>query len=193
MTSEPKPTPASSTSTPSSFWSVQRENLGIVAIALVITLIVRLFIAEPRFIPSDSMVPTLSIGDRLVVEKVSYRLHPPEHGDVIVFQAPEPLIAQGFKPSEALIKRVIGLPGEQIEVKDGKVWVDQEPQTEPYIAERPNYQMLPFTVPDGAVFVMGDNRNNSNDSHVWGALPQRNIIGRAIFRFWPLDQFGSVK
>lgn len=197
MTSDPTPTSANAPETtaeqaPKSVWSAQRENLVIVAIALLITLLIRVFVAEPRFIPSDSMVPTLHIGDRLVVEKVSYRMHPPERGDIIVFQVPEPLIAQGFSPNEALIKRVIGLAGDTIEVRDGKVVINGEPQTEPYIADAPNYGMLPYTVPNGAVFVMGDNRNNSNDSHVWGALPVRNIIGRAVFRFWPIDQFGAV-
>ncbi|NJL21482.1 MAG: signal peptidase I [Leptolyngbyaceae cyanobacterium SM1_3_5] len=194
-----KPTEAASTTTPAesaakpSFWRSQKENFQILAIALVLALFIRTFVAEPRFIPSDSMVPTLQIGDRLVVEKVSYRFHPPADGDIVVFEPPAPLIEQGFRPDQALIKRVMATPGQTVRVEAGTVFVDDRPLDEPYIAEPPAYQMPRVTVPPETVFVMGDNRNNSNDSHVWGFLPQENIIGRAIFRFFPIDRLGSVR
>ncbi|HEY9877828.1 MAG TPA: signal peptidase I [Leptolyngbyaceae cyanobacterium] len=174
------------------FWAGQQENLRILGIALAIALIVRFFIAEPRFIPSNSMEPTLNIGDRLIVEKVSYRLHPPHRGDIVVFNPPPQLTALGYDRRQAFIKRVIGEPGQTLQVNQGRVYVDGEALEETYIREAPNYQMLPITVPPGAVFVMGDNRNDSNDSHIWGVLPQSNIIGRATYRFWPLDHFGNV-
>jgi len=194
-----KPTEAASTTAPAqstakpSFLRSQKENLQILAIALVLALFIRTVVAEPRFIPSDSMVPTLHIGDRLVVEKVSYRLHPPVDGDVVVFEPPAPLIKQGFRPDQALIKRVMGTPGQTVRIEAGTVFVDDRPLDEPYIAEPPAYRMPSVTVPPEMVFVMGDNRNNSNDSHVWGFLPQQNIIGRAIFRFFPIDRIGSVQ
>jgi signal peptidase I len=177
----------------SSLWQSQRENVQILAIALVLAVIIRLFIAEPRFIPSDSMVPTLQIGDRLVIEKVLYRFRPPTTGEVIVFEPPALLQEYGYSADRAFIKRIIGMPGDRIAVHQGKVYRNDQPLTEPYIAEPPKYEMEPVTVPPHEFFVMGDNRNNSNDSHVWGFLPQENIIGRAVFRFWTLDRFGVLK
>ncbi|MEM9217708.1 MAG: signal peptidase I [Cyanobacteria bacterium P01_F01_bin.150] len=169
----------------------QRSNIQTVAIALVLSMLIRLFIAEPRFIPSDSMVPTLAVGDRLVVEKVSYRLHPPAAGDIIVFHPPDILQEVfGYDVSQAFIKRIIGTPGDRIRIKDGTVYVNDTPLKEPYIAETPNYILKPVEVPDHEYFVMGDNRNNSNDSHIWGFLPEQNIIGRALFCFWPFEREG---
>ncbi|MCW6035681.1 signal peptidase I [Spirulina subsalsa FACHB-351] len=168
------------------------ENVQVVAIALVLVLIIRTYIAEPRFIPSDSMLPTLETGDRVVVEKVSYRFHPPQPGDIIVFSPPPQLQAQGYQADQAFIKRVIGIPGQEIEIHDNRVYVNHIPLTEPYIAAPPQYQLPPFQVPAHALFVMGDNRNNSNDSHIWGFLPQNQVIGRAIFRFWPFPRVGGI-
>ncbi len=168
------------------------ENVQIAVVALVLALLIRGFVAEPRFIPSNSMVPTLRIGDRLIVEKLSYHQHEPHFGDIVVFQPPDLLLEQGYKADQAFIKRVIGLPGQTVGVRQGKVWVDGKPLNEPYIAAPPTYVMPPITVTPGSVFVMGDNRNNSNDSHVWGLLPQANIIGRAWARFYPFDRLGNI-
>jgi signal peptidase I len=168
------------------------ENLILLTIALALALLIRAFVAEPRFIPSDSMVPTLRIGDRLVVEKISYRLHPPHRGDIIVFQPPAQLELQGYKPDQAFIKRIMGLPGDTIAVKKGQVFRNQTPLTEPYIAAPPAYLLPEVTVPPDTLFVMGDNRNNSNDSHIWGFLPQKNVIGRAWVRFFPFDRLGGL-
>ena len=168
------------------------ENVRLVAIALVIAMVVRLFIAEPRFIPSPSMVPTLAVGDRLLVEKISYHLHAPHRGDIVVFEPPPQLQEYGYRSSQAFIKRVIGLPGQQVRVHEGRVSVDGQPLTEDYIAAAPEYEMPSVQVPAGSLFVMGDNRNDSNDSHVWGFLPMQNLIGRAVLRFWPLEKFGPV-
>jgi signal peptidase I len=174
-------------------WKVWLENVQILFIALVLALLIRTFVAEPRFIPSDSMIPTLEIGDRLVVEKVSYRFRPPAYGDVVVFDPPSQLQMQGYAKDQAFIKRVIGTPGQVVQIQNGKVYLDDQPLQEPYIAEPPAYSWGPATVPDGAVFVMGDNRNNSNDSHVWGFLPEKNMIGRAWFRFYPFKKVGLIQ
>jgi signal peptidase I len=171
----------------------QKGNLLTVALALILALFVRGFVAESRYIPSESMVPTLIPGDRLVVEKLSYRLHPPRDGDIVVFHPPLALQAIGYAPDQAFIKRVIATPGQAVAVHNGQVYVDGQAISERYIAEAPAYEMPPVTVPDNMLFVMGDNRNNSNDSHIWGFVPQENLIGRANFRFWPLQQVQLFK
>jgi signal peptidase I len=173
-------------------WKSQRENLQIVTIALGLAILIRAFVAEPRFIPSDSMLPTLQIGDRVVVEKVLYYLEPPTMGDIVVFTPPDKLQEQGFTQDQAFIKRIIGLPGQTIAVKKGLVYINDKPLVEKYIAEPPKYQWGPYRVPENQYFVMGDNRNNSNDSSRWGFLPKKNIIGRAVVRFWPLERIGKV-
>jgi signal peptidase I len=192
MTTQDTQPPEISTSQPVGFWRSQRENIQILVIALVLAVVIRLFIAEPRYIPSDSMVPTLAIGDRLVVEKVAYRLRPPAAGEIIVFDPPQRLQEYGYTGDRAFIKRIMGVPGDRIAVHNGRVYRNDQPLDEPYIAEPPKYEMPAVTVPDRQFFVMGDNRNNSNDSHVWGFLPQDNIIGRAVFRFWTFDRFGRI-
>jgi signal peptidase I len=173
-------------------WESQKENIVTVLIALILAIVIRGFIAESRYIPSPSMVPTLYPGDRIVVEKLSYRVRSPQYGDVVVFQPPTKLQAAGYPADQAFIKRVIATAGQVVQVHQGKVFVDREPLTEPYIAEAPNYEMPAVQVPEGMLFVMGDNRNNSNDSHIWGFLPQENIIGRANVRFWPPGQFSFI-
>lgn len=168
------------------------ENLQIIAIAITLAFMMRTFVAEPRYIPSDSMLPTLETGDRLVVEKVTYRLHQPSKGDIVVFNPPPQLLLQGYQAEQAFIKRVIGTSGETVAVKNGTVYVNSQPLTEKYIFAPPNYELLPVQVPLGQLFVMGDNRNNSNDSHIWGFLPEKNVIGRAVFRFWPFLRIGTL-
>jgi signal peptidase I len=138
------------------------------------------------------MVPTLHVGDRVVVEKISYYLQPPKTGDIVVFAPPEQLQEQGFTQDQAFIKRIIGLPGQTVAVKKGLVYLNDKPLVEKYIAEPPQYQWGPYRVPENEYFVMGDNRNNSNDSSRWGFLPKQNIIGRAVVRFWPLERIGEV-
>lgn len=173
-------------------WRTQKENLQLIVIALCLALLLRTFVAEPRYIPSDSMLPTLEMGDRLVVEKISYRFHPPATGDIIVFDPPEKLQILGYAKDQAFIKRIIGEPGQTVSIAHDQVYLNNEPLQEDYIAEPPAYQWGPEQVPSGEFFVMGDNRNDSNDSHVWGFLPTKNIIGRAWFRFWPLNRIGFI-
>jgi len=175
-----------------SIWQELWENLKAILIALIIAFLIRVFIAEPRYIPSDSMFPTLEVGDRIVVEKVSYYFSSPAFQDIVVFNPPQLLQNYGYDADQAFIKRVIGDSGETIAVGDGKVYLNGMKIKEPYIKEPPNYELSPLTVPENKLFVLGDNRNNSNDSHVWGFLPEQNVIGRAVFRFWPLDRIGLI-
>jgi signal peptidase I len=195
MTSENTPTPTSTSAiAPAKApWKIWLDNFQILFIALVLALLIRVFVAEPRYIPSDSMVPTLSVGDRLVVEKVSYHFHPPQFRDIIVFSPPTALQSEGFRKDQALIKRVIGKPGDKVEIKLGKVFINDQPQTESYISASMDYDLEAIQVPESSYFVLGDNRPYSNDSHRWGFLPAENIIGHAWVRFFPFDRVGTVK
>lgn len=169
------------------------EGLQTVGLSIVLALGIRQFVAEARFIPSESMLPTLKIDDRLVIEKISYHFNPPKRGDIIVFRAPQKALdAAHSTTNDAYIKRVIGLPGETIEVKDGKVFIDGDVLAEDYIQAPPVYTWGPETVPENEYLVLGDNRNSSSDGHVWGFLPDESIIGRAIVRFWPLQRIGGL-
>lgn len=194
MTSEKTSEKSAVVESPSvqSSWKLWWDNFQILFIALILALLIRVFVAEPRYIPSDSMVPTLAVGDRLVVEKLSYRFHPPQFGDIVVFDPPPQLQSLGFTKDQAFIKRIIATPGQIVQVSGGLVYVNGQPLVEPYIAAPADYVLPPIQVPEGQFFVMGDNRPNSNDSHVWGFLPANNIIGHAWFRFYPFQRSGIV-
>ncbi len=160
------------------------------ATAFILAIGIRTLVAEARYIPSSSMEPTLEINDRLIIEKISYRFRTPQRGDVVVFSPTDTLREQNFK--DAFIKRVIGLPGETVEVRGGKVYVNGEALREKYIDESPDYKYGPVEVSPEQYLVLGDNRNNSYDSHYWGFVPRKNLIGRAVVRFWPLDRLGAI-
>lgn len=165
------------------------EALQTIGLSVVLALGIRHFVAEARYIPSGSMEPTLQINDRLVIEKVSYHFNPPQRGDIVVFWPPEKLTPPGQR-RDAFIKRVIGLPGDVVEVSNGQVIINGEVITEDYIKAPPDYTWGPETVDEGAYLVLGDNRNSSYDGHAWGFLPQENIIGKASVRFWPPSRLG---
>jgi signal peptidase I len=164
------------------------EFLIILLVSFVLVFgFVRPFVIEAFWIPSASMVPTLKYGDRVLVNKFIYRFTEPERGDVIVFKSVE-------GDDEDLIKRVVGVPGDEIAVRDGKLFVNGEPQKEPYVNKKyPDRSFYaPTTVPKDHVFAMGDNRANSQDSRIFGPVPEENIEGEAFLRFWPLDRIGSL-
>ncbi|MDH7570617.1 MAG: signal peptidase I [Armatimonadota bacterium] len=161
---------------------------GLIALVLVF-LVLRPFVVQAFYIPSGSMRPTLLENDKILVSKFTYRFRRPSRGDVIVFKAPP----QADPTEKDFIKRVVGLPGDVIEVQDGIVYLNGEAQSEPYVAEPPAYTMPPVLVEPGKVFVMGDNRNDSNDSHAWGQLDERRIRGKALLIFWPPARIGLIR
>ncbi len=166
------------------------EGLKTIVLSGVLAFGIRTFVAEARYIPSGSMLPTLQINDRLIIDKITYNFRDPQRGDIVVFSPTDELKRQNFK--DAFIKRVIGLPGEEVEVKGGRVYVNGQPLREKYIEEQPNYSYGPVKVPSNQYLVLGDNRNNSYDSHYWGFVPREYIIGRAVVRFWPLNRVGEI-
>ncbi len=184
--SQPIP-PSQPEQSPENPWVEAVKTIGLSAI---LAIGIRHFVAEARYIPSGSMLPTLEVNDRLIIDKLSYRFTSPERGDIVVFSPTEKLQKENFK--DAFIKRVIGLPGETVEVKGERVYINNIPIQERYIEEDPHYQYGPVTVPDDEYLVLGDNRNNSYDSHYWGFVPKDKIIGRAVIRFWPPNRMGEL-
>lgn len=166
------------------------EIVKTVVMAGILSIGIRTFVAEARYIPSSSMEPTLEINDRLIIEKMTYRFREPQRGEIIVFNATEAIQQLGW--NGAFIKRVIGLPGDEVVVRNGEVKVNGQILREPYIEEAPKYDWGPVVVPENSYLVLGDNRNNSSDSHIWGYVPDENIIGRATVRFWPFNRLGGI-
>ncbi len=185
-----------------------RELLETVLLALIIFLAVRSVVQNFK-VEGSSMEPNLHTGEYLLVNKAVYLsfdlsplteglpligglangpvfpFHPPQRGEVVVFRFPK-------DPSRDFIKRVIGTPGETVEVKGGKVYIDGTQLSEPYIYEAPNYSLEPELVPPDHYFVLGDNRNSSSDSRIWGMVPRENIVGKAWFTYWPMNSWGLV-
>jgi signal peptidase I len=161
-----------------------REVIETIILTLVIFFFIQLVVRNFRVVGS-SMEPTLHDTQHLLVDKLSYRLHPPERGDIVVFHFPQ-------DPSRDYIKRVIGLEGETVEIRDGKVYINGKLLKEPYQLNPGSYSSKAVVVPPEALFVLGDNRNNSSDSHSWGTLPQDQIVGKAWFSYWPPGMWGLV-
>ena len=165
---------------------------------IMIALIIRWQVIEPRWIPSGSMLPTLQIQDKILVEKLTPKIISNSNlsklkNTIIVFNVPEQLIEAGYESDIALIKRVIGVPGDKVEVKEGNLYLNDIAQNN-YVSDRNiNYSIGPYVVPQKSLWVMGDNRNNSMDSHIWGFLPYEKVIGKAIFRYWPLNNIGPIR
>lgn len=148
-----------------------------IVLAVVLFLAIDAISARIR-VESISMQPTLYAGDFVIVSKLAYKFNPPSRGDVIVFRyPPDP-------GSEPYIKRVIGLPGDLVSISGGKVSINGSTLDEPYISAQPNYEGH-WTIPQSSLFVLGDNRNHSSDSHRWGMVPVGNVIGKALVVYWP--------
>jgi signal peptidase I len=171
-----------------------REILETIVPAILIALLINLFLAQATRVYGQSMEPNLHTDQRLIVEKLSYnpylrqylKLDGPQRSDVVVIR----LRTQG---DELLIKRVIGLPGDMVEIHNGQVFVNNQPLAEPYLMDSTSGSYGPTTVPPLHIFVLGDNRDSSNDSRSFGTLSLRDVVGRAWFSYWPLDQVGFVK
>ena len=164
---------------------VFREVAITVLIAVAVFAVLRLTVQSYTVVMS-SMEPNFQEGECIMVNKVCYHSSGPRRGDVIVFNPP-------FDSPHPFIKRVIGLPGDIVEIRDEKVFVDDIPLEEEYVMAPPDYTMPATQVPEGQYFVLGDNRNNSNDSHSGWTVPRNNIIGRAWFVYWPPSRWGLVK
>ena len=163
------------------------EVVVIVAAAFVLALLIQQFIIKPYVIPSPSMEPTLVEGDRVLVSRLSYHFRDPERGDIIVFQPP------GYQDSEPFIKRVVAVAGDTVSVHNGALWVNGEAQDEPYLKEYPILDDYPeVTIAPGHVWAMGDNRNNSGDSRVFGPVSEDAIIGVAFAIYWPPGDLGGL-
>jgi signal peptidase I len=185
--------------------STALEYLLITVFAVGLALVLQAFVVKPYRIPSESMVPTLEISDRVLVNRFLYHFREPQRGDIVVFRWP-------VDDKTVFIKRLIGLPGDTIRLQDGDVYVNDEKLDEPYVATEGGQQVPtepiivgdgstmvpswslnePYTVPEGQYFMMGDNRLHSDDSRKWGTVPEANIIGEAFFRYWPLDRIGPI-
>lgn len=167
------------------------EWVFIVVVAVSVALLVRWLLFQPFFIPSESMVPTLKVGDRVLVNLLGYKLHDIHRGDIIVFKAPP---GEATPEVKDLVKRVIGLPGDTVQGKQGDgVYINGRKLEEPYLpAGITSKDFGPVTVPPDELFVMGDNRFESKDSTYFGPIKKSSVIGRAFLRFWPLGRFGVL-
>ncbi len=164
-----------------------REILVIIIVAVVIIFLLQTTVQKSS-VNGYCMEPSLQDGQQLLINKVVYHLHEPERGDIIIFHPPPP-----FSPKATpFIKRIIALPGDTIEVKNGEVYVNGSKLDEPYIKEPPTYNFQQKKIPENEYFVLGDNRNKASDSHVWGTVPRQNIIGKAWLSIWPPGEWGLV-
>jgi signal peptidase I len=174
------------------------EYVVLAAVAIAVALLIQQYLVKPYRIPSESMENTLLIGDRVLVDRISWRFTDPARGDIVVFHSPN--------PGPVLIKRIIGMPGDTISLKDGAVYINGVKLNEPYvrtIAGKPEPSdpfdnglpwslQQPYKVPAGSYFLMGDNRTNSGDSREFGPVPRSQFVGRAFARYWPLNRIGGI-
>jgi signal peptidase I len=194
-----KPPPEAAAEGKSNRWII--ELAGVVVVAVVVAFLLRTFVIATYSIPSGSMEPTLQVGDRIVVDKLSYDLHGVDQGNIIVFSTPATEDCAG-PPVADLVKRVIGLPGETISLSGGDVFIDGRRLAETWLPSSQRGRTYPgpspaayalhhpFRVPDGHVYVMGDNRTLSCDSRYWGPIAESTIVGKVDLRIWPLSRVG---
>jgi signal peptidase I len=163
-----------------------KEYLKSIVIALLISFFIITFVVQAFYIPSGSMLPTLKPGDRIFANKFIYRFREPRRQEIIVFKWP-------VDPKRRFIKRLIGLPGDRVKIVEGQVYVNDKPLEEDYTLERSYTDFPEVKVPKGHYFMLGDNRNNSEDSRFWGFVPQANIVGKAFVIFWPLNRMALIR
>ena len=206
------PTSRDQQTTHRSFW---REFPVLVVAAFALALLIKTFVLQAFYIPSGSMLPTLEVGERILVEKISYRLGSPGRGDVVVFErsldpsVPSPHeddsvgedVVNAFKSlfgwptggEQDYVKRVMAVGGDTIESREGVVFVNDEAVEEPYLPEGVvTSDFPPQQVPEGQIFVMGDNRGSSDDSRNFGPVPDDEVVGRAFLSIWPANEFGTL-
>lgn len=184
------------------------ELPGLLLTALVIAVVIKTFLIQPFWIPSESMLPTIEVNDRVMVNKLAYNWGEPQRGDIVVFRDPREAQIEESVPEavirsvleavgvrtrgrDDLIKRVIGLPGESIEIRANQIQVNGTPLDEPYLEDVEMPDEGPFLVGEDEVFVMGDNRNASFDSRRFGPVPLDDLVGEAFVTIWPLSHFGG--
>jgi signal peptidase I len=172
--------------------------LGTAVVAIVIYIVLRLTIPSVE-VQQVSMVPTLQPGERLLISRMAYLANSPQRGDIIVFYPPQQIKPDLFgeifswsSPTIPLIKRIIALPGDTVEIANGKVIVNDAVLNEPYIKDQPRYTLRLLKIPQGEYFVLGDNRNNSNDSHLGWTVDGDHIVGKAWIIYWPIQQWGTA-
>lgn len=161
------------------------DVLQTLLLSVVLFLVINAVSARIR-VDGTSMEPTLHDGEFIIVNKLAYKIGDPQQGDIVVFHFPR-------DPSQDYIKRIIGISGDKVIIEEGKVYVNGRELVEPYIAAPPAYANSQWDIPEGHLFVLGDNRNNSSDSHTWGTLPMEYVIGKALFVYWPLEEWGLIK
>jgi len=163
-------------------------SLGLTALAVFTVLY--FFVVRSFWIPSPSMVPTIMPGDRVFADMLSYRFRRPRRGEVVVVKVPPSAAAEG----DIFIKRIVAVGGQEVQVTDGKLYVDGKPPSEPYVADIDPRQQFPLArVPEGTVFVMGDNRPNSKDSTFFGPISDDHVLGRGVFTYWPPGRVGILR
>jgi len=185
----PTGTAADSTDEQGGFARWLLETVLMVALAFLLAQGIKTFIVQPFVIPTGSMEPTIMTGDRVLAEKISYRFGSPQQGEIVVFDDP-----MGQHPQ--LIKRVIAVGGQTIDIREGRVYIDDQLIDEPYVhgvETQPGTEAMPLTVPEGEVWLMGDNRPNSGDSRYIGPQPVDSIRGRAFAIYWPIGRIGSLR
>ena len=174
------------------------EYVVLAGVAIAVALLIQAFLVKPYRIPSPSMEDTLLVGDRVFADRISWRFSDPERGDIVVFHPPG--------PGSVLIKRIVGMPGDTLSLRDGAVYlndkrlaepyvrrVDGRPEpTEPFSTGLPWALQQPYTVPAGSYFMMGDNRTDSGDSRDFGPIARGQLVGRAFARYWPLGRIGGL-
>ncbi|MCL6634947.1 MAG: signal peptidase I [Peptococcaceae bacterium] len=167
--------------------SIFGEVFESVAIAVLLAVVIRLFVLEPFYIPSGSMEPTLQEHDRIIVSKLNYRFQEPKRGDIVVFKYPR-------DPKRNFVKRLIAVGGETVAIKNSRLYINGQPVAEDYLPKGLRFADYgPVEVPPGTYFMLGDNRNNSDDSRVWGFLPKDLIVGKAILIYWPPERIGIAR